>query len=109
MTEQTPGPKRKIPEPFLKQLQEDIAWRRIESGLRHLQAQKTLVDSCGSGQKGAAVLLGYLAQWVDIGFAGAGLIQRPLARFSSRDRGTLYLLEYGLLPIAQGPAARLEE
>ncbi len=108
-TEQTPGPKRKIPERFLKQLQEDIAWRRIDSGLRRLQAQKTLVDSCDSGQKGAAVLLGYLAQWVDIGFAGPALIKRLLARFPGRDRETLSLLEYVHLRMAEGLAAMLEE
>jgi len=108
-TEQTPGPKRKIPERVLKQLQEDIAWRRIESGLRRLQAQKTLVDSCGPAQKGAAVLLGYLAQWVDIGFAGPALIKRLLARFPGKDRETLSLLEYVHLRMAEGLAAILEE
>ncbi len=108
-TEQAPGPNRKIPERFLKQLQEDIAWRRIDSGLRRLRAQKTLVDSCGSGQKGAAVLLGYLAQWVDIGFSRPALIKQLLARFPSRDRETLSLLEYVHLRMAEGLAAMLEE
>ena len=67
MTAANPSPK--IPAHFLDQLKEDIAWRRIDSGLQHLHARKDLVESCNPAQKGAGVLLGYLAQWVDIGFA----------------------------------------
>ncbi len=35
-----------IPDEFLEQLKEDIAWRRIDSGLRCLAAHKELVESC---------------------------------------------------------------
>jgi tetratricopeptide (TPR) repeat protein len=108
-TEQMPGHKSKVPERFLKQLQEDVAWRRIDSGLQRLQVQRKLVDSCGLGQKGAAVLLGYLAQWVDIGFARPALIKRLLARFPSNERETLPLLEYVHLRMAEGLSAMSEE
>jgi tetratricopeptide (TPR) repeat protein len=103
------GPKGRISERFLKQLREDIAWRRIGNGLGRLQAQRALVDSCGSGQKGAAILLGYLAQWVDIGFARPALISQLLARFPGSERETLSLLEYVHLQMAEGLAAMLEE
>jgi tetratricopeptide (TPR) repeat protein len=107
--EQIPGHKGKIPERFLRQLQQDIAWRRIASGLHRLQVQRTLVDSCGLRQRGAAVLLGYLAQWVDIGFARPALIKQLLARFPSKERETLSLLEYVHLRMAEGLVAMSEE
>jgi tetratricopeptide (TPR) repeat protein len=107
--EQIPRHKGKVPERFLRQLQEDIAWRRIASGLQRLQVQRTLVDSCGLRQKGAAVLLGYLAQWVDIGFARPALIKQLLARFPSKERETLSLLEYVHLRMAEGLVAMSEE
>ena len=107
--EQIPGHKAKIPERFLKQLQEDVAGRRIHSGLQRLQAHRTLVDSCGLRQKGAAVLLGYLAQWVDIGFARPALIKQLLTRFPGKERETLSLLEYVHLRMAEGLLAMSEE
>lgn len=108
-TERIPGPKSRISERFLKQLREDIAWRRIGGGLELLQAQRALVDSCSPGQKGAAVLLGYLAQWVDIGFARPALIKQLLARFPGSERETLSLVEFVHLQMAEGLAAMLEE
>lgn len=106
---QSPGPKGRISEHFLKQLREDVAWRRIGNGLERLRAHKAAVESCGSGQKGAAILLGYLAQWVDIGFARPALISQLLARFPGSERETLSLLEYVHLQMAEGLAAMLEE
>src|ERR1700730_5261150 len=98
-----------IPDQFLKQLREDIAWRRIDSGLRCLAAHKELVESCDLRQKNAAILLGYFAQWVDIGFSGRGLLKRLLSRFSSVCRETLSLLEYAHLRTADGLMAMSEE
>jgi hypothetical protein len=69
-----------ISDEFLKQLKEDIAWRRIESGLRCLAIHRELVESCELQQKNAAVLLGYFAQWVDLGFSGRELLKRLLSR-----------------------------
>jgi tetratricopeptide (TPR) repeat protein len=98
-----------IPDQFLKQLREDIAWRRIDSGLRCLAAHKELVESCDLRQKNAAILLGHFAQWVDIGFSGRGLLKRLLSRFSSVCRETLSLLEYAHLRTADGLMAMSEE
>jgi len=107
MTAANPSPK--IPSHFLDQLKEDIAWRRIDSGLQRLQARKDLVESCNPSQKGAGVLLGYLAQWVDIGFARPALIQQILARFSDTNRETLSVLEYAHVRMADGLVATSEE
>ena len=107
--ERVPGPKGRISESFLRQLREDIAWRKIDSGLERLQAHRALVDSCGSGQKDAAILLGYLAQWVDIGFARPALIKQLLARFPGSERETLSVIEYVHLQMAEGLLAMSEE
>jgi tetratricopeptide (TPR) repeat protein len=98
-----------IPERFLDQLKEDIAWRRIDSGLKCLEAHKDFVESCNPGQKGAGVLLGYLAQWVDIGFAQLRLLKELLGRFSAADREKLPLVEYVHLRMAEGLVAMSEE
>ena len=98
-----------IPEALLEQLKEDIAWRRVDSGLRLLEANQDLVESCNPGQKGAGILLGYLAQWVDIGFARPTMIKEILARFYSAERETLPLLEYLHLRMAEGLVAMSEE
>jgi len=107
--EQESGHRGKIRESFLTQLKEDVGWRRIDSGLQRLAANKALIDSCDANRKGAGVLLGYLAQWVDIGFARPGLIQKLLERFSAADRETLTLLEYVHTKMAEGLVAMSEE
>jgi tetratricopeptide (TPR) repeat protein len=98
-----------IPDKLPKQLREDIAWRRIDSGLRSLAANKELVESCDLRQKNAAILLGYFAQWVDIGFSGRGLLKRLLSRFSSARPEEFSLLEYAHLKMADGLMAMSEE
>ena len=98
-----------IPDRFLKQLREDIAWRRIDSGLRSLAAHQELVESCDLRQKNAAILVGYFAQWVDIGFSGRELLKRLLSRFSSACHEQLSLLEYAHLRMADGLMAMSEE
>jgi tetratricopeptide (TPR) repeat protein len=104
----TSEPKDKIPDHFLEELKEDIAWRRIDSGLRRLQEHRDLIDACDEHQ-GGAVLLGYLAQWVDIGFERPGLIKRLLAGFPDVKRETLSLLEYVHLRTASGLLAMSQE
>jgi tetratricopeptide (TPR) repeat protein len=98
-----------IPDEFLKQLKEDIAERRIDSGLRCLSAHQELVESCELQKKNAAVLLGYFAQWVDLGFSGRGLLKLLLSRSSSVCPETLSLLEYAHLSLANGLVAMSEE
>src|SRR5689334_15478285 len=68
----------KVPESFLKQLREDIAFRRIDSGIQLLRQHREYIDSCSPKQKNAAVFIGHLAQWVDIGFAKPNLVKELL-------------------------------
>ncbi|MGB7437291.1 MAG: tetratricopeptide repeat protein [Candidatus Acidiferrum sp.] len=98
-----------IPDEFLKQLKDDVAWRRIDSGLRCLAAHRELVESCELPQKNAAVLLGYFAQWIDLGFSGKALLKRLLSRSSSICPEALSLREYAHLSLANGLVAMSEE
>ena len=98
-----------IPESFLAHLKEDVGWRRIDSGLQRLEAHRALIESCDANQKGAGILLGYLAQWVDIGFARPGIMQKLLERFSAANREALALLEYVHAKMAEGLVAMSEE
>jgi len=109
MNQRNTKPELEIPAEFLKQLREDIAWRRIASGLESLAVHKRLVESCGPRQKNAAILLEYFAQWVDIGFSGRSLLKKLLARFSGVTRESLSLLEFAHLKMAEGLMAMAEE
>jgi len=98
-----------IPDEFLKQLKEDLAWRRIDSGMKCLAAHKERVESCELQQKNAAVLLGYFAQWVDLGFSGRELLKGLLSRSSGACTATLSLSEYVHVSLANGLVAMLQE
>jgi tetratricopeptide (TPR) repeat protein len=106
---QESGHRGEIPERFLEQLKEDVGWRRIDSGLQCLEAHKALIDSCDASRKGAGLLLGYLAQWVDIGFSRPALIRKLLERFSATNPETLTLLEFVHSKMAEGLVAMSEE
>jgi tetratricopeptide (TPR) repeat protein len=94
---------------LLRQLREDIAHRRLDSGMRCLEANRRLIGSLAPTQKSAGVLLGYLAQWVDIGFEGPQLIKRLLPRFPKDARAALPLLDYLHVRMAEGLVAMAEE
>ncbi len=94
---------------LLRQVREDIAHRRLDSGMRCLDANRGLIASLAPSNKNAGVLLGYLAQWVDIGFEGPQLIKRLLPRFPKHSRASLSLLDYLHLRMAEGLVAMTEE
>lgn len=94
---------------LVKRFREDIAFRRIESGMRCLEENRALLESLDPAQKNAGVLLGYLAQWVDIGYPGLDLVKSLLARFPKISRAGLPLLDYLHLRMAEGLVAMREE
>jgi len=94
---------------LLRRLREDIADRRIESGMRCLEANRGLLDALAPEHANAGVLLGYAAQWVDIGYEGPQLIKCLLARFPKDARAGLPLLDYLHLRMAEGLVAMTEE
>lgn len=94
---------------LLGRLREDIAYRRLASGMRCLEANRSLFESLTPMQPNAGVLLGYLAQWVDIGFDGPWLIKRLLQRFPKENRASLPLLDYLHVRMAEGFVAMVDE
>ena len=54
-------------------------------------------------------MLGYFAQWVDVGFPGRPLLKQLLSHFSSASPESLTLLEYAHLRMADGLVAMSEE
>lgn len=99
----------KIPELLLRQLQEDLCSRHIERGMSRLEARRSLLASLHPSQENAAVLLGYLAQWVDIGFDRPELVKEILTRFCKPLRAQLKLGDYVHLRMAEGMLAMAEE
>src|ERR1700676_4746731 len=98
-----------IPHDFLAQIKEDIANRRIEAGLRCLTAHKEIVESIRPHQNNSVILLGYFAQWVDVGFPGRPLLKQLLSHFGNASPENLTLLEYAHLRMADGLVAMSEE
>jgi len=100
---------KEIPDQFLRQLREDLAWRRIDSGLKCLTMHQALVESCDLGQRNAAALLGYFALWVDVGFPGTELLKDLVSRFSATSPEMLSLLQFAYLRMSDGLIAMSEE
>jgi tetratricopeptide (TPR) repeat protein len=99
----------RVPEKFLEQLREDIVSRRLDHGFHCLDAHREVFEACSPGVKSAAALLGYLAQWVDMGYARPDFIKKILKRFSGLSRDQLPLIEYLQLQMAEGLVAMSEE
>ena len=102
-------PKIPISEDFLARLRDDLASRRIESGINWLENHRPLLLSLDPSQKNAAALLGYLAQWVDIGFDQPLLVKELLSRFPQGLRAALPLCDYLHIRMAEGLVAMSEE
>ena len=98
-----------IPGELLERLREDLAFRRIGSGMAHLAACRPLIESLDPASKNAAAFLGYAAQWVDAGFADLALIRNLLGRFPKENRAALPLAEYVHLRMAEGLVAMADE
>ncbi len=95
--------------PLIAQLREDLAFRRIGSGLEALETHRSWLAAFDPTQENAAALFGIIAQWVDIGFAGPELLRDLLSRFPKQSRACLHLLDYVHLRMAEGLMAMREE
>ncbi len=98
-----------VPESFLRQLREDIAFRRIDSGIQLLRRHREFIESSGPKQKNAAVFIGHLAQWVDIGYGKPGLVKDLLSRFPGHLRVGLSVRDFVHLQMAEGFVAMSEQ
>jgi tetratricopeptide (TPR) repeat protein len=100
---------REITDEFLAQLKEDLVCRRVGKGMTRLAERHDLVVSFSPEQPNAARFVGYLAQWVDIGFQRPALVKELVARFSRAVRSHLPLQDYLYLRLAEGMIAMAEE
>ena len=98
-----------IPEEILAQLKQDLVCRRVESGKVRLDQHRALYEDLSPETKNAGRFLGYLAQWVDLGYERPALIKGILPRFSKPLRASLPLIDYLYLRMAQGMVAMVEE
>src|ERR1700686_2339189 len=97
-----------IPADFIAQIKDDIANRRIAAGLRCLNAHQQILESIQPRQNNSVILLGYFAQWFDVGFPGRDLLKELLSHFSAASPESLTLLEYAHLRMAGGMVAMSE-
>jgi tetratricopeptide (TPR) repeat protein len=107
-----PTPTRRSPEipgSLLRELKENVTSRQVSKGIALLDAHSELFTALDAAQKKAAVLVGYVAQWVDIGYGEPELLEALLARFSPAGRAHLPLRDYLHLRMAEGLFALLHD
>lgn len=83
--------------------------RQIGPGIALLHQHGSELVHIEPGQPGAGVAVGCLAQWVDVGFEGAGLLADLLARFPKAARQSLPLTDYIHLRLAEALVAMRHE
>lgn len=98
-----------IPDEVLTQLKRGITHREIDSGILCLQQNEYLLEHLDPSQKKSARLLGYFAQWVDVGFGHPSRLRELLDRFPKETRARLPLGEYVDLRMAEGMLAMNDE
>ena len=73
-----------------------------------LKSHSAILRSLNPKDKMAAIFVGYLAQWVDIGFADVAVVKRLLTRFTPSSRRELPLTHYVHLCMAESLVAMWE-
>lgn len=98
-----------IPDDLLAQLKRGITHRQIDSGMRCLREHAHLLQRLNPAEKNAARLVGYFAQWVDIGYGHPSHLRDLLGKFLQEIVASLPLTEYVDLRMAQGMLAMNDE
>lgn len=98
-----------ITDALLRELKQNVAARQVSKGIALLDAHSDLVTALDPEQKNGAALVGYVAQWVDIGYGEPELLEQLLARFSTAVRAQLRLRDYLHLRMAEGLLALLHD
>jgi tetratricopeptide (TPR) repeat protein len=98
-----------ISDEFLAQLKDDLVCRRLENGMALLNDYHQLLTSFNPENKNAGLFVGYVAQWVDLGFERPTLVKNIVATFSKTVRSHLPLQDYLYLRMAEGMVAMTEE
>jgi tetratricopeptide (TPR) repeat protein len=77
--------------------------------MARLEEHRDLLTSFDPEKKNAGTFVGYLAQWVDVGFQRPALVKEIVAQFSKALRSRLPLHDYLHLRMAEGMVAMAEE
>jgi len=83
-------------------LRQDIIERRIRSGFERLDQNADLLNCFDPAAPNAAQLLWRVAQWVDVGWRGAAVVQAALVAMSRQARSRLSLRDYVAIRMAEG-------
>src|SRR5215472_8302809 len=103
------GSRDTVPDGTPARLREDLGLRCIHSGIEWLENNRRFLTSLDGTQKNAAALVGYVTQWVDVGFDHPSLVKELLSRFPPDCRLALPLYDYLHLRMAEGLVAMSEE
>ena len=98
-----------ITDDLLTRLREDVVLRRIGSSIEWFQAHRESLLALDPDQDNAATFVGYLSQWVDMGYGDAAIVRELLNRFPKSKRATLPLCDYIHLELAEGMVASRHE
>ncbi|HEU4414953.1 MAG TPA: hypothetical protein VFT65_09250, partial [Candidatus Angelobacter sp.] len=98
-----------IPVQLLRDLKNNLVARQVSAGIELLDAHQHLFSSLDPLQPNAAALVGYVAQWVDVGYGAPELLEQLLARFPREIRGRLRVTDYLQLRMAEGLLALLRD
>jgi tetratricopeptide (TPR) repeat protein len=98
-----------IEQSFLAHLKQDLWERRIARGMSLLEKNRRVLSALRPDQPEAGVLLGYVAQWIDLGFEDRELLARVLKRFQTPTRAHLKLCDYLHLRMSEGLLAMAGE
>jgi tetratricopeptide (TPR) repeat protein len=90
-----------VPQGLLIELRQSLAGRRIQAGFSRLRECSALIESLRPEARGAAELIGLLAQWSDLGYHGKVDVGTLLDRFTPDIRTKLPVLDYVHLRLAE--------
>ncbi len=94
---------------LINDLRAHLADRRIHAGYETIDAHRSLIAALTSDQPQAAAVVGYLAQWVNAGYASPGFIEDLLARFPCELHSRLTVEEYVHLRMSHGMLQMAQE
>jgi tetratricopeptide (TPR) repeat protein len=94
---------------LLDQLREDLALRRIGSGMARLDEYWSETGGIDTRDPDAPSLLCYLAQWVDAGWREVDTVEDGLRAFPQGRRATLRIIDFVHILMAEGAVWVREE
>src|ERR1700761_8058423 len=98
-----------IPQELIDQLRICLLNRQIGTGLGVLEGCRNRLTVVDPSVEDTGIVVGTLAQWVDVGFDDGGVLTAAIARFSKTNRNRMSLVNYVHLRMAEARAAMTVE